>query len=127
MLPSTPSQTTPFGATSPAGSIAPDRLSDRHNLTWGHRLQSVKDGLYKWRPAKSSHDPGEQRLFGFPQSLDRHFLCDRGELSQEFAQRMAVIQVVDEILERNASASKAGRAAHDVPVAYDRLFCHGLS
>ena len=29
--------------------LAPERLSDRHNLAWGHRLQSDKDGLYKWQ------------------------------------------------------------------------------
>jgi hypothetical protein len=29
--------------------LAPERLSDRHNLAWGYRLQSVEDGLYKWQ------------------------------------------------------------------------------
>jgi|GEM_PF-3344079 len=61
MLPSTPSQTTPFEATSPGGSIAPERLSDRHNLAWGHRLQSVKDSLYKWQQVFKLIGPGTDR------------------------------------------------------------------
>ena len=53
-------------------------------------------------------------------------MCDSGELSQELTQGMATFEVVDEILERNASTSKAGRTAHNVRVAHDHLFSHSL-
>ena len=60
-LEGTPSQTTPFEATSPGGSIAPERLSDRHNLAWGHRLQSVQDGIYEWQQVFKLIGPGTDR------------------------------------------------------------------
>jgi protein-disulfide isomerase len=51
---------------------------------------------------------------------------DSGELLQEFTHRMATLQIVDEILERNASAPKARRAIHHIRIAHDDWFSHNL-
>jgi len=42
---------------------------------------------------------------------------DGGKLPQELAQRMAALQVVDQILERHSGAAKTRGSAHDIRVA----------
>jgi hypothetical protein len=67
---------------------------------------------------------GEKRILRFLKRLDCHLMRDSGELPQEFIQRMAAFKIVDQVLERNSRATKAGRSVHDVRVNHYYGLCH---
>jgi hypothetical protein len=74
---------------------------------------------------KSSCDSGEQRLLRFLKRLNCLLTRDCWKLPQELAQRMATLDVVDQVLERNSRAPKAGRSVHDLRVDYNCGLYHG--
>lgn len=72
----------------------------------------------------ASCDSCEQRVLAFFQRLNRHVAGDGGELAQEFVKGMATFEVVDEVLEGDARASKAGDAVEDLGVGDDDGLAH---
>src|SRR5579863_8343872 len=86
----------PPGATrrSSCSSIRPTGPCERHGQEScaGNRVADT-------RPAKSSCDPCEQRILRLFERLDRHLACNRGKLPKELRERMAALQIVDQILE----------------------------
>ena len=72
-----------------------------------------------YTPAESSRDSGEKRLLRFLKGLDCQLTRNRGELPQKLTQRMAALDVVHQVLERNPRAAKTRRAVHDIRVDKD--------
>jgi hypothetical protein len=54
--------------------------------------------------------------------LNGHHARDSGELCQELAKRVTAFEVVDQIFERDAGATKAGNSIHDIRIDDDHMF-----
>ena len=53
-------------------------------------------------------------------------MSDRGELTEELAQRVAAFEVVNEVFERDACTSEARRTVHDFGLDGDGGFGHEI-
>ena len=84
-------------------------------------LRSLVSGQFErrlWVTISQTH-PGEKRILGLFQRGDSLFPGDGWKVLEEFGQRLAGLDVVDERLERDPGADKDRRATHDVRVAVD--------
>jgi hypothetical protein len=59
---------------------------------------------------RRSCDSGEQRFLRFFKRLNGHLAGYGGKLPQKLVERESTFQIIDEVLEGNARASKAGDA-----------------
>jgi hypothetical protein len=64
-------------------------------------------------------DLRQTELLGLFKNLHGQFAADGGEAFEEIVEGVAVFQVVEEGLDRDAGAAKDGGAVHDFGVTYD--------
>lgn len=67
-------------------------------------------------------------FLGFLQRGDRLLPCYRGEVSQEFRERLTFLQVIHERLERNPRANEDRSTSEDIRIAVNwSCIYHGLA
>lgn len=71
-------------------------------------------------------DSRQTKFLAFLQDLDGKLSADRGEAFQKLIERVTVLDIVEQRLHRDASATKYGRSMHHFGIACDRFLHNSI-